>query len=132
MSVVDVVASETLAWRVGQFRVRLVKQGDRYGLEDRLLWEKAEPAVEFYYVGDKDPASSFKGRGHFVSRYYYTSLRFRQSQVRGLCLDGGDPLRMSLTEVEMEQLMALIDVAVRGFADDEAVQSWRASWRVGR
>ena len=66
-----------------QFNVRVVRQGDRYGLRDCLTHDKAEPLVEFYdrtYIGEEWP------RGQFVSRYNLDTLLERGAG--GLCLCG--------------------------------------------
>jgi len=124
----EVPAAELLG-QIGNFGVRLVRSGDRYGLEDRLLWEKKEPGVEFYFV-DSRFSCSHKGRGRFIARYYYTTLRFRSPQAHGLCLDGGDPLRMSLTNMELARVMQMVDATVSEFASEETVQAWRDSWKL--
>lgn len=65
-----------------QFNVVLVAKGDRYGLDDRLVWDKDEPAVEFYDVRyDHTP------HGQFVARYYAETLLSRPRG--GLDLYGG-------------------------------------------
>jgi len=103
-----------------RFNVRLVRRGDRYGLNDCLTHGKAPTRrhdtnteipegiaaaggydgamVEFYdatYANQK----SFGPRGQFVSRYYLATLtnedgitkRDRSSaRNAGLCLDGGN------------------------------------------
>ena len=43
----------------------------------------------------------------------------------GLCLDGGDALRMSLSAQEMQQVMALVDAAIAEFATPAQIQGWR-------
>lgn len=79
-----------------QFNVRLVRKGDRYGLNDCLTHDKDAPMVEFY-DGSQDPAK-FGPRGQFISRYYLDTLtgadRLSRGDVRnggGLCLHGGVP-----------------------------------------
>ena len=76
----------------GNFNVRILRQHDRYGLEDCLIHnDEEEPIVEFYdnrYVNDGD----WK-RGQFVARYYAETLR--EDCVRiyqyGLQLEGDIP-----------------------------------------
>lgn len=64
---------------------RLLREGDRYGLNDCLTWEEKEPGIEFY-----DGRYPHTPRGQFVSRYYLeTLLESVQKGNRGLCLDGG-------------------------------------------
>lgn len=58
------------------FNVRLVKQGDRFGLDDKLVHDKPDPMLEFYdatYQGDP----RFGERGQFVARYYLSTLNDR-------------------------------------------------------
>lgn len=76
------------------FNVRVVREGDRYGLNDCLEHDKADPMIEFYdatYEGER-----FGPRGQFVSRYYLSTLAQSTSGVcrvarstGGLCLHGG-------------------------------------------
>lgn len=77
------------------FTMRLVAQGNRYGRENCLTNEKAEPLVEFYdsrYPFDRDPAGEILGQ--FVSRYYVETLM--KAPNAGLCLDGGNRESWSL------------------------------------
>lgn len=63
----------------GKWRIRLVHPGDRYGLENRLVYDHADagehgmglPMVEFYDMSQ--PRSSWP-EGQFVERYYMTTL----------------------------------------------------------
>lgn len=72
--------------RVGRFNVRLVQQGERYGLNDCLVCE-SEPKVEFYWLSE-DHDHRVDGRGQFVSRYYLKTLMDHPRNM-GLNLDGG-------------------------------------------
>lgn len=68
-----------------EFNVRLVKRGERWGLNDGLTHDKDDPLVEFY--GE---------RGQFVSNYYLSTLEesvreARGGLPRGLLLWGDDP-----------------------------------------
>lgn len=63
------------------FNVRLVRQGDRYGLDDCLVHKGEDPMIEFYdatYEGTKD----FGPRGQFVSRYSLSTLTGRDPWSR--------------------------------------------------
>ena len=51
------------------FRARLVKQGDRYGLNDCLTHDSPRPMIEFY-----DARYPHTPHGQFVSRYYLDTL----------------------------------------------------------
>lgn len=67
------------------WRVRFVRQGDRYGRDRCLTHDEAEPLVEFY---DREFAGhTFPDEGQFVSRYYLSTLLKRGGG--GLNLDGG-------------------------------------------
>jgi hypothetical protein len=68
---------------VDKFNVRVVNTGDKYGVNDCLVNDKA-PMVEFYDT--RYPHTQY---GQFVSRYYVDTLLERDTG--GLCLDGGVP-----------------------------------------
>jgi hypothetical protein len=70
------------------FRTRLVRTGDRYGLNDCLVHDKPGPMVEFYDAS-QDP-EKFGPRGQFVTRYYASTLT-RRERSAGLDLDCGIP-----------------------------------------
>jgi len=79
-----------------QFNVRLVRKGERYGLNDCLTHEKDQPMVEFYDASQD--SAKFGARGQFISRYYLDTLtgadRFSRGDVRDggrLCLHGAIP-----------------------------------------
>lgn len=73
------------------FNVRMVFEGDRYGLNDCLTHDNDKPLVEFYDA-TQDP-KKFGERGQFVSRYYVEtltdSLVSRKCKVYGFSLLGG-------------------------------------------
>jgi hypothetical protein len=126
--------SKKMLGQVASFAIRLVKKGEKYGLKDRLTWKKDEPGVEFYYVNE-ETVRAHGPQGFFVSRYYYTSLRFHSRNPvteAGLCLDGGDALRMSLSAQEMQQVMAMVDAAIAEFATPAQIQGWRDAWKIRR
>ena len=68
---------------VDKFNVRIVNKGDKYGLNDCLVNDKA-PMVEFYDT--RYPHTQY---GQFVSRYYVDTIL--DGDDCGLCLDGGAP-----------------------------------------
>ena len=80
---------------IGRIRVHLVFPGDRYGLDDRLVYEKEEadehndggPLVEFY--DESQDEARFPG-GQFVSRYYSKDTASHEEGC-GLSLYGGVP-----------------------------------------
>ena len=73
-----------------RFTVRIVREGDRYGLDDCLTHDESGPMAEFYdatYAGDE----RFSPHGQFVSRYYVSTLMESQHRGRGLDLCGYVP-----------------------------------------
>lgn len=68
------------------FHVRLVATGERYGLDDCLVHDRAIPMVEFYDASQD--LVKFGPRGQFVSRYYLTTLLDVKG---GLDLHCGEP-----------------------------------------
>lgn len=57
---------------IGKWYVRIIENGDRYGLDDCLEWQSSRSGVEFYdYSQNKE---LFGYRGQFVSRYYVETL----------------------------------------------------------
>jgi hypothetical protein len=79
------------------FRVRLVREGERYGRDDGIVHDAGDPLVEFYDAS-QDPAK-FGERGQFVTRYYASTLLhddgnavvpdWRRHCHAGLALDEG-------------------------------------------
>lgn len=79
------------------FTVRIVREGDSYGLNWCKTHDEARPLVEFYDARF-DNAKFTPGYGQFVSRYYASTLlgtdewaNGPRERGRGLCLDGGVP-----------------------------------------
>jgi len=64
------------------FNSRIVKMGEKYGLDFCLTHDENEPLVEFYDA--RYPHTEF---GQFVSRYYYSTLS--EDPGQGINLDGG-------------------------------------------
>ena len=83
------------------FKVRVVFEGDKYGLNNCLVHDKREPLVEFY------DQKQFKGKGQFVSRYNSSVLIDRPSN--GLNLDGGVP-SWSINGSNMEKITEWLNV----------------------
>ena len=72
----------------GHFNVRVLRKGEKYGLEDCLIHKERKPLVEFYdyrHRNDKE----WK-RGQFVSRYYAETL-LKHDLNFGLLLYGDSP-----------------------------------------
>ena len=98
--------------QVEKFNVRFVKTGDRYGLKDCLINDKA-PMVEFWDSTKWD--ADFSSRGQFVSRYYASTLLERPHHL-GLCLDGGVP-EWSISAEDMEEVLNYIEKEMKsGFS----------------
>ena len=119
--------------------VRIVFEGDSYGLNHCLEHDKDEPLIEFYDMDsgaaaimrnseDKTEAYLAEEYGQFVSRYYWSSLNFderfgEQKTVtdwsqRGLCLHGGVD-RWSVSSEFMVKAMAAINAELEDRAEIE-------------
>ncbi len=119
--------------------VRIVFEGDNYGLNHCLEHDKDEPLIEFYDMdsgaaaimrnsGDKTEAYLAEEYGQFVSRYYYSTLKMRDRMgngnaltdwsERGLNLHGGVD-RWSVSSEFMVKAMAAIntELAAREMQD---------------
>jgi len=80
-----------------EFRVRLVNQGDAYGLGMQLTHDEPDPLVEFYDATyDFDVSPEGEVLGQFVGRYYLSTLCGEDGLSKsifngksGLNLDGG-------------------------------------------
>lgn len=69
----------------GHFNVRILRKGEKYGLNDDLTRDGNEPLVEFY---DLDYQDDYWPRGQFVSRYYLSTMLEHEPDT-GLDLDSG-------------------------------------------
>ena len=80
------------------WRVRLVRQGDRYGLNRCLTHDEVEPMVEFYdreFAGGRSSwGHSFPDEGEFVHWYRLSSLLKRGGGMLNLD-DGVEVWRIS-------------------------------------
>jgi len=90
------------------FLLRIVRAGDRYGLDDCLTHphkrDSAAPLVEFY-----DSRHPHTPRGQFVSRYYVDTILGRDrwgTGTGGLCLDGGNASVWFIGEENMARVRA--------------------------
>lgn len=63
--------------------IRLVEKGDKYGLNDILTHDEADPLVEFF-----DTRYEHTDLGQFVTRYYLSTVLKSEN---GLCLQGDVP-----------------------------------------
>ena len=91
----------------GRFNVRVLLNGESYGLADCLVHDKLEPLVEFYDV--KHQQVGEWARGQFVSRYYLTTLLDRPpSHVKcDLSLVGYEPA-WTVKAYQMKKIMRWI------------------------
>lgn len=68
-------------------RVRIVREGQGYGLEDKVLHTGPEVLVEFF-----DKRYEHTPNGQFISRYRADTLLDNKTNVyRGIRLEGGVP-----------------------------------------
>ena len=85
---------------VDKFNVRIVRKGDKYGLNNCLTHDKDEPMVEFY-----DNRYPHTEHGQFVSRYYVATIlgtdRYGSGEG-GLCLDGGNRDQWTVSAQDMD------------------------------
>ena len=110
-----------------QFYVRVVFQGDHYGLMDCLTHDKPEPMIEFYdwKYSEPGPASvQYKhgARGQFVSRYMAGTLSEHPGNF-GLDLYGSEPM----WKVDAEALAPVLATAkalLRDFQPDDRGYTW--------
>lgn len=103
------------------FRARLLRQGERYGLEFGLVHAGGEPLVEWYDARFDD---RFPFPGQFVARYHITILvsaypefglfgsHGEQMQRGPLVLDGGER-SWSVPESEVRAVLSALLVAWR-------------------
>jgi len=71
---------------IAGFRLRIVRKGDRYGVNGCLTQSDARPVVEFYDI--RSPHTQF---GQFVSSYFIATLLQADRWGCGLSLHGGVP-----------------------------------------
>jgi hypothetical protein len=101
------------------FNVRLVRRGDRYGLNDCLVHDKDDPLVEFWDATyELDPRFTL-GLGQFVSRYFLGTLtgkdgysgHDRRVQPRGIALCGHVP-EWTVTSGNVVDAIAAVEAAL--------------------
>lgn len=90
-----------------RFGVRIVREGDGYGVDDKIIHDRADPLVEFYDMTYTHPP--FGERGQFVSRYHRSTLM--ESRM-GLCLDGGIDV-WQVDTFAMDQVRRLLAHTIR-------------------
>ena len=118
--------------------VRIVFEGDGYGLNHCLTHDETEPMIEFYDMDsmaavkmcrsdDKTEAYLAEEYGQFVSRYYWSSLKFEEKfdgktltdwSKRGLTLHGGVD-RWSVSSEFMVDAMAAVEAELEDRAELE-------------
>jgi hypothetical protein len=87
MSVTVHKVSTIVTQRGVPMTVRLVCEGDRYGLRDCLTHDDPRPMIEFYDARYDHHA----GRGQFITRYYLATL-WEHPVHADLMLEGSEPL----------------------------------------
>ena len=90
--------------KVEKFNVRIVNNGDKYGVNDCLTNNKGS-MIEFYDSRFTQGADG--NRGQFVTRYYISTLLAGSQYPNGLCLDGGIPA-WSVSADGMKQVLEYI------------------------
>ncbi len=76
--------------KFGIFNVRIVRTGEKFGMNRKLENTHDLPLVEFYDA--RQDSKVFGELGQFVTRYLSETLLMRKnsrSVHQGLCLDGG-------------------------------------------
>ena len=74
------------------FTVRIIHEGDRYGLNDCLTHDESAPMVEFFDKTYEEAVFQIEGftpLGQFVSRYYLKTLAKDDGADYGINLHGG-------------------------------------------
>lgn len=102
----------------GHFNVRILRKGEKYGLEDCLTHEGNRPLVEFYDYRHRNDAD-WK-RGQFVSSYYADTLLEHDPNF-GLALYGASPA-WTVSAESMREILEWIRQELQGSACGE-VQS---------
>ena len=105
--------------------IRIVEEGDKYGRDDCLTYEKDEPVVEFYdadHPHDIDPISGTI-LGQFVSRYYISTIM--DGNGGGLNLMGYEP-KWTINSLAMDSIREYI----QKFANTEG-WSWERDGMFG-
>lgn len=81
------------------FNVRVIRKGDRYGLNDCLVHDKDDPLVEFWDATYEHDPRFTPGLGQFVSRYFLNTLTDEDGNghelravPRGIALCGHEPV----------------------------------------
>ena len=90
--------------KIDKYHVRVVRSGDRYGLNFCLTHDKDEPLVEFC-----DSRYPHTKHGQFVSRYYLSTIL--EMGDTGLCLDGGEP-EWEVSAEDMAAVRAWLELEV--------------------
>ena len=100
------------------FNVRLVRQGEAYGLDDCLTHDKADPLVE-WYDATYEGVHGVGPWGQFVASYCYSTLTGQdgwsrndyRNGSRGLSLDGGEPL-WRVSGANVREALAAVERAI--------------------
>jgi hypothetical protein len=101
------------------FNVRLVRRGDRYGLNNCLVHDCDEPLVEFWDASLENDPRFTPGLGQFASRYYLGTLTGKfgyhghdhRAAPRGISLCGHVP-QWSVTGGNVADAIAAVEAAL--------------------
>lgn len=91
-----------------KFNIKVILQGENYGLNDCLTHEEKDPLIEFY---DSRYIEGFDKEGQFVSSYYYSALKEHDFNF-GLNLQGN----VEDWEVSSNNMIVIMSY-LQGFSD---------------
>jgi hypothetical protein len=98
-----------------QFEIRVIEPGDRYGLDNTLVYPDPESSYESKTAAHGDKLIEWWDVAHnqFVSRYYLSTLATRR-HPGDLSLQGDEP-RWTISAANVR---TAINLALTGVADD--------------
>jgi len=105
-----------------EFLVRVLENGDRYGLGNKLVYDQKEPQIEFFDTKYADDPR-FAPDGQFVARYYAFTMAYHRPGT-GLDLQGHEPA-WKLDAQAMDKVIALAQKVTYGERAWEEEQSAR-------
>ena len=83
------------------YNYRIIYPGDKYGLNDCLIYDKAIPAIEFYDADYADDGERFGELGQFITRYYIHTFMNINDVGLNLC---GSVAKWSLSACQVRKL----------------------------
>ncbi len=81
------------------WNVRVLEKGDSYGRDECLIHEEDRPVIEFFDA-DIETTSPL---GSFTSSYYLSTFN-EIKEGKGLCLEGSDRDRYSISSATVEEV----------------------------